>query len=272
MSKFRPAGIVTLTTDFGHKGPFAAVMKGVMLCRFPQLKVVDLAHDIPAHWPPEAGFWLSRSYSFFPAGSVHIAIVDPGVGTEREIIAVEHDGHVFLAPDNGLLDAVISLSDQPVVFRVDTSKLKRIDVSNPSSTFHGRDIFAPLAAEIAAGRIVASDVGTRTEQWTPGWISDAEMSNGIVSGLVVTIDAFGNLITNIDASLIETMQNPTAHVAGHDLGLKTTYGRAEPGEFLALINSFGVLEIARAEGSAADGLGTGRGAPVTVSAAPLSRL
>ena len=162
-------------------------------------------------------------------------------------------------------DPVISLSEQPTVIQLELEKLGHIHASDPSPTFHGRDIFAPIAAELAAGRIEAADMGSRTQQWTPGWISDAESSNGLVSGIVVTVDAFGNLITNIDASLINEMQNPVAHVAGHDLELKVTYGRAEPGEFLALINSFGVLEIARAEGSAADGLGTERGAPVTVS-------
>ena len=265
MAEFLPSGIVTLTTDFGHKGPFVAVMKGVMLSRYPKIEIVDLTHDIPAHWPPEAGFWISRSYRYFPEGSVHVAIVDPGVGTEREIILVEHDRHLFIAPDNGLLDPVISLSEQPTVIQLELEKLGHIHASDPSPTFHGRDIFAPIAAELAAGRIEAADMGSRTQQWTPGWVSDAESSNGLVSGIVVTVDAFGNLITNIDASLINEMQNPVAHVAGHDLELKATYGRAKPGEFLALINSFGVLEIARAEGSAADGLGTERGAPVTVA-------
>jgi len=265
MSDLSPSGVVTLTTDFGHKGPFAAVMKGVMLCRFPQVEVVDLAHDIPAHWPPEAGFWISRSYSYFPSGTVHIAIVDPGVGTEREIIAVEFDSHLFIAPDNGLLEPVINLGENPVVYRVEIEKLADIGITEPSPTFHGRDIFAPVAAELAAGRLSIHEIGSRTDQWTPGWVSEAEYSNGLVSGVVVTVDAFGNLITNIDAALLNELNNPIAHVAGHHLSLKTTYGRAQPGEFLALINSFGVLEIARAEGSAADGLGTERGAPVTVS-------
>ena len=103
----RASGIITITTDFGHKGPFAAIMKGVILGRFPAAKIIDLAHDIPAQWPPEAGFWVSRSYQWFPAGTVHLAIVDPGVGTEREILVVECDGHIFMAPDNGLLAQLI---------------------------------------------------------------------------------------------------------------------------------------------------------------------
>ena len=265
MSHFKPSGIVTMTTDFGHKGPFAGVMRGVMLGRFRDISIVDLAHDIPAHWPPEAGFWISRSYPYFPKGTVHIAIVDPGVGTERDIIAVEHDGHIFIAPDNGLLEALIQLAETPRVFSLNAEKMRSIGIKDPSPTFHGRDIFSPIAAELAAGRLTLADVSEPAAQWTPGWVSDAEISGGVVVGAVVSIDAFGNLITNIDRQLIADMVDPIVRIAGHNLDVKVTYGRAEPGEFLALVNSFGVLEIARAEGSAADGLGAERGAPVTVS-------
>lgn len=262
MSDWQPSGVITITTDFGHKGPFAAVMKGVILKRFADASVIDLAHDIPAHWPPEAGFWIARSYQYFPDGSIHVAIVDPGVGTEREIIIAEYDGHVFMAPDNGLLAPVLEKSD--AVYQLIQEKLGSLGLSAPSATFHGRDIFAPVAAEMAAGRIRPPDIGEPTSQWTPAWIDDPEVLAGRVNGVIVTVDAFGNLISNIDASLVESFDEPVAHMAGHDFALKTTYGRVEPGEYLALINSFGVLEIARAEGSAAEGLGTERGAPVTV--------
>lgn len=262
MSDWQPSGVITITTDFGHKGPFAGVMQGVILSRFPGASIVDLAHDIPAHWPPEAGFWIERSYRYFPDGSIHIAIVDPGVGTEREIIIAEYDGHIFMAPDNGLLAPVLEKSD--VVYQLQYDKLKPLGLSAPSATFHGRDIFAPVAAEMAAGRIRPADIGVATAQWTPGWIDDPEVQPGRVTGVVVTVDAFGNLITNIRADLIESFENPVAHLAGHDFEFKSTYGRAEPGHYLALINSFGVLEIARAEGNAAEGLGSERGAPITV--------
>jgi S-adenosylmethionine hydrolase len=262
MSDWKPSGVITITTDFGHKGPFAGVMQGVILKRFADATIVDLAHDIPAHWPPEAGFWISRSYQYFPDGSVHVAIVDPGVGTEREIIIAEYDGHVFMAPDNGLLAPILDKSDR--VYQIDPEKLKSLGLSAPSATFHGRDIFAPVAAEIAAGRLTPAEVGILTQQWTPGWIDDPEVQTGRVSGVIITVDAFGNLISNIDASLIESFNKPVAHLAGHDFELKTTYGRAEPGQYLALINSFGVLEIARAEGNASEGLGSERGAPITV--------
>jgi S-adenosylmethionine hydrolase len=260
----KPSGVITITTDFGHKGPFAGVMKGVILTRFPQATIVDLTHEIPAHWPPEAGFWISRSYQYFPKGTVHIAIVDPGVGTDREILIVEYDDHVFLAPDNGLLAPLLDKATQFSLHHLNSNKLERLDLSPPSLTFHGRDIFAPIAAEIAAGRLMPGDIGEASTEWTPAWLDEPEIVSGKVSGVIVTIDAFGNLISNIDAALLQAMHHPVVTVAGHSLELRLTYGDVQPGDYLALINSFGVVEIARAEGSAAIGLGSDRGAPVIV--------
>lgn len=261
----KPSGVITITTDFGHKGPFAGVMKGVILSRFPGASIIDLAHDIPAHWPPEAGFWISRSYAYFPQGTVHVAIVDPGVGTDREIIIFEYDGHIFLAPDNGLLAPLLNLADGGDLFHLDPDKLTQLGIESPSLTFHGRDIFAPVAAEIAAGRLSVADIGKPTTDWTPSWLDEPEVIAGKIHGVVVTIDAFGNLISNIDATLLEPMQTPATSLAGHSFKLSATYGHVKPGEYLALINSFGVLEIARAEGNAAQGLGVDRGAPVVVT-------
>ena len=239
-------------------------MKGVILGRFPEARVVDLGHDIPAQWPPEAGFWVNRAYRYFPPGTVHLAIVDPGVGTEREILLVEHDKHVFMAPDNGLLGQLLDSANDPLVYHLDLARLSKLGVANPSATFHGRDIFAPVAAEIAAGRIAPMHVGKLTSTWTPGWIDEPEVSGERVSGTIVTVDSFGNLISNIDEQYIEAFKNPVAHIGGHDIPMLQTYGRAKPGDYLALVNSFGVVEIAKAEGSAADGLGLERGAPLTI--------
>jgi S-adenosylmethionine hydrolase len=260
----RPSGVITITTDFGHKGPFAAIMKGVILDRFPEARVIDLAHDIPAQWPPEAGFWVSRSYHWFPEGTVHLAIVDPGVGTERDILVVECSNHVFMAPDNGLLAQLIDGCEQVEVFKLDKQRLESLDLPVPSATFHGRDIFAPLAADLASGRAVVADIATPSSDWTPGWIDEPEVSADRISGVIVTVDAFGNLISNIDEKLVAAFDGPIAEIAGHRIPMRTTYGRVGPGEYLALINSFGVVEIARAEGSAADGLGSARGAPLIV--------
>ena len=263
MNDWQPSGVITITTDFGHKGPFAAVMKGVILKRFREASVVDLAHDIPAHWPPEAGFWIHRSYQYFPRGTVHVAIVDPGVGTDRNILIAEHDGHIFMAPDNGLLAPVLEHAGK--IYKLDSGSLQKLGLGEPSLTFHGRDIFAPLAAEFAAGRLQPADVGSEFPDWTPGWLEEPEVTSDRVSGVIVTVDAFGNLISNIDGSLIQGFKQPVVRLAGHKLEIKPTYGRVKPGDYLALINSFGVIEIARAEGSAADGLGADRGAPVVVT-------
>ena len=263
MTDWQASGVITITTDFGHKGPFAAVMKGVILSRFRSATVVDLAHDIPAHWPPEAGFWISRSYQYFPPGTVHVAIVDPGVGTEREIVLASKNGHIFMAPDNGLLAPILESAD--LVYKLEDDILPDIGIETPSLTFHGRDIFAPLAAELAAGRISLNDLGTEFSDWTPGWLEEPEIANDSVHGIVVTVDAFGNLISNIDEALIKNFEHPIVSLAGHKFEMKPTYGRAKPGDYLALINSFGVVEIARAEGSAADGLGSDRGAPVVIT-------
>jgi hypothetical protein len=193
-----------------------------------------------------------------------VAIVDPGVGTGRDIIMVEYDRHIFMAPDNGLLAALLNAADGAAVYRLQQASLSRLKVPEPSLTFHGRDIFAPVAAEFAAGRLTPRDLGTRTNQWTPAWIDEPDVSPGRVTGIIVTVDAFGNLISNIDQSLLLPFRSPAAVFAGHRFELKPTYGNARPGDYLALINSFGVLEIARAEGSAAAGLGSERGAPIAV--------
>ena len=239
-------------------------MKGVIYARFADAKVVDLAHDIPALWPPEAGFWVSRSYQYFPAGSVHMAIVDPGVGTERDILIVEYDQHYFITPDNGLLARMLDHADGARVFKLDSSGLHRLGIEKPSMTFHGRDIFAPIAAELAAGRTTPAAIGEATTEWTPAWLDEPEISAKKVAGTVITLDSFGNLISNIEAKLIADLHDPVIHIAGHEIPIRGTYGHAKPGEYLALINSFEVLEIARAEGNAADGLGVERGAPVLV--------
>jgi S-adenosylmethionine hydrolase len=259
------SGVITLTTDFGHKGPFAAVMRGVILSRMPNAQVVDLAHDIPPQWPPEAGFWINRAYRYFPAGSIHLGIVDPGVGTERDIIVVECDGHVFMAPDNGLLAELLGCHASAVVRRLDATQLTTVQLPTRSDTFHGRDIFAPIAAELASNRLSFADIGPIIETWTPGWLDEPVRLPGKISGCIVTIDAFGNLISNIDAALVDEFAEPVANIAGRQIAMLSTYGRAQPGDFLALKNSFGVIEIAKAEGNAADGLGLERGAPLLIA-------
>ncbi|MBV8854371.1 MAG: SAM-dependent chlorinase/fluorinase, partial [Sinobacteraceae bacterium] len=226
--------------------------------------IIDLTHEIVVHWPAEAGFWLARSFEYFPAGTVHVAVIDPGVGTSREIVAVVAEGHLFLAPDNGLLAPIANRYVDAQCIKLDLASLSRLGVQRPSATFHGRDIFAPVAAELAAGRCSPEELGTEISSLVPAWVDEPTVEAGSVAGVVITIDHFGNLISNIDAPLLTRFRQPLVQAASHTFPLLRTYGDTRPGEYLALINSFGVLEIARAEQSAADGLGLSRGAPVVV--------
>lgn len=260
---FAPCGVISVTTDFGHRGPFVGTMKGVILRRLPAAKVVDLTHEAHVHWPAEAGFWLERSYRYFPVGTVHLAVVDPGVGTGRNVLLALGDGHAFLAPDNGLLGGVIERS-RAAVFRIQLERLRRYGIDRLSATFHGRDLFAPLAAELAAGHARVEDVGEPTRDFVPALIEPPARRGGEIRGLVITTDHFGNLITNIDENLLEGGQPFVVRVAGRSVPLHRTYGDVPPGTLLALVNSFGVLEIAAAEQNAAALLGMGRGAPVVV--------
>ena len=221
----------------------------------PSVLSVLVGHTLPLALVPAVAGYI---------GTVHMAIVDPGVGTERDIILAEVDGHIFIAPDNGLLGPLLDPIESPSVFKLDAGKTRSLHLKTPSATFHGRDIFAPVAAELAAGRTAVNDIGVPVTDWTPGWIDEPESMPGNVSGVIVTIDAFGNLISNIDAGLLESLQEPVANIGGHQIPMLSTYGRAQPGDLLALVNSFGVVEVAKAEGSAAEGLGAARGAPLVI--------
>lgn len=259
-----PSGIITLTTDFGLADPFVGVMKGRILACHRDATIIDLTHGVAPYWPAEAAFWLARSYRYFTLGTVHVAVVDPGVGTQRAIVCVEAGGHLFLAPDNGLLAPLVARASDARMWRLDPARLAHLGLSAPSATFHGRDIFAPVAAELAAGRIGPGDVGEQVSALAPAPVGEPTLCGESVTGIVISVDHFGNLITNIDGSLLKAFQRPVVRLGGHEFALGRTYGERQPGEYLALINSFDVVEIARAEQSAAAGLALGRGAPVVV--------
>jgi len=262
---FSPCGVLTLTTDFGHKGPFIGTMKGQILRRLRSANIVDLSHECSVHWPAEAGFWVSRAYPYFPEGTVHVAVVDPGVGTERELVLILRDGHAFLGPDNGLLEPLCRDQGRWKAWKISPACLTTMGITQVSATFHGRDIFAPLAAELAAGRLRPEDTGDLTQDLVPSILEESEKVGSKLHGVIVTVDTFGNLISNIDQSLLDSFAKPVVSCGGHSFPLHTTYGQVRPGEYLALVNSFGVIEIACAERSAADGLGLERGAPVVVA-------
>ena len=238
-------------------------MKGVILKRFSDATVIDLTHETFVHWPAEAGFWLERSFRYFPKGTVHLAVVDPGVGTDRSVLFVVAEGHAFLAPDNGLLGGVINAVDA-TVFKVDKEQIDRLALDNVSATFHGRDILAPIAGEIASGNVAAQELGRKAQDYIPTLIDPPEMRGSELNGIVITSDNFGNLITNIEEKMLQPFKKPSVQAGGCTVPLCRTYADVSPGDLLALVNSLNVVEIACAEHSAAELLGLGRGAPVVI--------
>jgi S-adenosyl-L-methionine hydrolase (adenosine-forming) len=261
---FRANGLVTLTTDFGLRQPFVGIMKGVMLAHAKHLRFIDMAHDVSAFQPVEAGFWLSHTLRYFPAGTLHVAVVDPGVGTPRDLIVALSGEQALLAPDNGLLAPLAARGKVDRIVRVDVTRLVQFGVSDVSATFHGRDVFAPLAAAIASGRCDPLDLGPEVASLDQGaWPTTTARADGGIAGVIVAVDRFGNLISNIESSAVVALSAPSVLIGELLLPFRRTYGDAQPGEYLGLINSFEVLEVAQARGNAAQSLNLGVGAPIS---------
>jgi hypothetical protein len=254
--------VITLTTDFGDAGPFVGVLKAVILRHAPAASIIDLCHHVAPWQAGEAGFWLARCYRQFPPGSVHVAVVDPGVGTSRTILACSWDEHTFVAPDNGILPMIVPAAAPVHALSADWAV--RRGWPEPSRTFHGRDLFAPLAAAFSSGTARPADIGPRAAPAPPA-IAPARRDGARVVGQVAAIDTWGNIITNIDAALLGGLHEPRVLVADREIPLLATYGEAPPGALLALVNSVRTIEVACREGSAARVLGLAHGAPVTIT-------
>jgi S-adenosyl-L-methionine hydrolase (adenosine-forming) len=257
MSQQPASGIITLTTDYGLRDPFVGIVTGQILARFPAARVVSLTHAVTPFMPDEAGFWLARSWREFPAGTVHVAVVDPGVGTQRELIALTAAGHIFLAPDNGLLDRVRRGVRVEHCHRLDLERLAALDIRARSHTFHGRDLLAPAAAELASGRVSPADLGPAS---LLGALLQPERTPG--EGSVVVVDHFGNLISDLEFAEVAALNATAVRTGAVELPLRRTYGDVPTGSPLALVNSFGLVELAVNGGSAAQVLGAGRGTPL----------
>jgi S-adenosyl-L-methionine hydrolase (adenosine-forming) len=251
-----PSGVVTLLTDFGTRDPYVGVMKGVILRLFPAAQIVDLTHDIAPQDVREGRFWLERSFPFFPRGTVHVAVVDPGVGTVRRAIVVEASDHLFVGPDNGLLAGVARKGEAR---SIDPSLVRE----NPSRTFHGRDVFAPVAARMGLAMLPVAEVGPALERGSLVELPPSEPTDDPDCGVVVTVDRFGNLLTSIEAT--RALAGGLIEIEGRSFPLRGTYGEAAVGEIVGLVGSFGVLEIALRDGDAAAALGLGKGARVRIA-------
>lgn len=264
----KPSGIVTLLTDFGMEDPYAAMMKGVILSIHPGARLIDITHQIPPGAVTDAARILSDASAFFPNGTVHVAVVDPGVGTDRRAIAVIARSHLFVGPDNGILWPVIEADPGATIIHLRETRyfLPRI-----SCTFHGRDVFAPAAGHLAKG-VDPHEMGTVIHDPVRLQLDLPRREGGCLWGQVVRVDRFGNLITNIRreemAAFLEGSR-PVVNIGDLRIeGMAETYGQGEGGAVMALFDSSGRLEIAVRSGRAADllGLDAGRlpGLPVKV--------
>jgi len=253
--------IITLTTDFGFGDPYVGIMKGVLLATSRDLTIVDLSHGITPHSVLEADFVIRGSYSFFPENTLHVVVVDPGVGGGRRVIYVEKDQHRFLDPDNGVLSGPLDGADR--VLCVVNRELFRDAVSK---TFHGRDIFAPVAGRLCSG-LDPVELGPPVDDPVRLDWPEPTLGRDAIEGGVLYIDVYGNIVTNITEEQVEKLGSG-AHVflKGEEIGKpRPSYDAIEKETPLALINSFGLLEIAVREGNASRRFGAGTGDEVIVT-------
>lgn len=252
--------IITLLTDFGQKDPFVGVMKGVIYGINPSAVIVDLTHEISPQDIFEGAFDLMQAYSYFPHGTVHIAVVDPGVGSKRESIVVDTGTYLFVAPDNGLVSlAVKNECSEPVVCRIKNDKYT---LKEMSTTFHGRDIFAPVGAYLSRG-VKPEKIGDKTEEYVTVEIPGLEIHGNTASGSVIHIDKYGNLITNIKKGLIDRVRK--IEIKGREITkIRSYYKQGAGDEIIALTGSTGFIELSVNEKSAAAVLGAAKGEEIRV--------
>lgn len=259
--------IVTLLTDFGLQDEYVAVLKGVILCHCPAAHIIDISHLVPPQSIATAIFLLNRTYRHFPAGSVHLVVVDPEVGTERAILAISADGHIFIGPDNGLFTPLLSGENSLAIYRLDLGK---ISPATRFSTFHGRDIMAPVAAKLAGGMPLAN-LGWKisANQCQRFDCGAPRLIGNTWHGEIIHIDAFGNLCSNLHRQELLAMVPPDhlrVVIAGRQqVPVVATYATVSPHAVVALFDSNDFLEIACNQGHAAQQLGIGRGAAITVT-------
>ncbi len=259
---------ITLLTDFGTENAYAGIMKGVILSITPSAVIIDITHHIDPQDILQAAYVIKSSYRYFPEGTVHVMVVDPGVGSDRAIIALKMMGHIFLSPDNGVLTLLMEEGEIDSLVRVENTSYFLKPVSR---TFHGRDIFAPVAARLCGG----IDIKTLGPLLDPQDLVQLQIDKPYLSeenrlvGTVVCFDGFGNCISNIDATHIKELD---ARSSGRRLeikigntsikGLSPSYTDTEPKQPLAIMGSFGYLEIALNQGNARRTLYIQKGDPI----------
>jgi S-adenosyl-L-methionine hydrolase (adenosine-forming) len=259
--------IITLTSDFGLSDHFVGVMKGVMLDIFPDVRIVDITHAVQAFDIFDGALSISQAYSYYPSGTVHLVVVDPGVGTPRRPILVTADRYYFVAPDNGVLSLVYERETRLSVRHITSD---HYFLPNRSNTFHGRDIFSPVAAHLAKGvhpRNFGDEISDYVRFAAPRPKPDSERT---LRAVVLKVDRFGNLVTNIAPQDAPALVNSAAAFKitvggkGPVTRICSSYAEGTPGEAFGVWGSLGFLEIAANRGSAAQLLGAGKGAEVNL--------
>ncbi|MCB2226595.1 MAG: SAM-dependent chlorinase/fluorinase [Desulfarculaceae bacterium] len=248
------APIITMTSDFGP-GVFVGLMKGVILGVCPEARLVDLEHDIAPQDVAAGALALEQAIGVFPSGTVHLAVVDPGVGGERRAMAIEAAGCLWVGPDNGLFSAVLNADPEARCYQISDQSIFRQPVS---ATFHGRDVFAPAAAHLAKGRAASSLGPAISDPMRLDWPQPRQEGHALV-GAVLMADRFGNLMTNLGREQVEGFlagRPALVSLAGTAIqGIAKSYDSAEAGQGVALFNSLGRLELAVSQGSLLQRLG-----------------
>jgi S-adenosyl-L-methionine hydrolase (adenosine-forming) len=259
----RASGIITLLTDFGTRDAYVGIMKGVALGICPAARLIDLTHDVPPQAVGLGALVLRNAVEYFADGTVHVAVIDPGVGSARAPVLVVTDRALLVGPDNGLLAPAAAALGLRAVRRLAREQFFRHPVSD---TFHGRDVFAPVAAHLAAGT-PPDAFGPELPGLQPLDLAAPRIEANAVRGEVVYVDRFGNLITNIPAAALASFHPPgvSVRIARMTLSpLASTYAAVAPGAVVALIGSWRMLEVAVRDGNAAEQLSAGIATPVTV--------
>ncbi|MGQ9524978.1 MAG: SAM hydrolase/SAM-dependent halogenase family protein [Armatimonadota bacterium] len=260
--------VFALLTDFGTRDHYVAAMKGLLLSACPTASIVDISHDVLPQCILEGAFLLASAYPYMPEGTIHIAVVDPGVGSARRGLIVSAGERYFVAPDNGILGYVLAENPGWTAYAIESPEFM---LARVSATFHGRDVFAPAAVQIALGRS-PSDAGPQiTDPCVPEGLF-AQVQGDDIIGRVIHVDRFGNLITNVPEGLLRSWlagRDPAGAVlragAACAAGIRRYYAEVPTGETIALVGSSGRLELAVNGGSASERFGLDAGAAVTVT-------
>lgn len=258
--------IITLTTDYGTNDHLVGTLKGVILKICPDVTIVDISHDVTPYDLLDGALAIGSSYSYFPARTIHVVVVDPGVGTERRPLLVTGENQYFVAPDNGVLSLVYEREENVLVRH---ANVEHYYLAPVSKTFHGRDVFAPVAAWLAKGA-QASAMGEEITDYKKFSMPKPKPGDGATKGVVLRIDGFGNLITNFRAEDLPAVaiENGTVQlkVGTHSVTkLVDTFAKGSPGEAFAYVGSSGFVEIGINRGNAAKSLAIGRGAQITLA-------